>query len=444
MKSFLFTLFLLLLSFPLFAQSPNCMQIGVGLEGPAYWSNGENPFIDQMKWRGGWLSFNASGSSPWNTQLSDEVAYDADGYPNAGIPASTSGGLQKLRLMVSANHRVPNQQFVFLYDGYGEFTFNGFQVDSTAPGRIVVTVTGTGNVWMHLDSSSAAPNHARNFRLVPLGQEATYETEMFRPPFLEKLDPFYAIRFMDWFHTNNSPVMTWDMRSTPTSYSQADSAGVCYEYAIALCNQTQKHAWVTVPHLADSIYITRMAEMWRDSLDAGLDVWLEYSNETWNWQFAQAQWIIQQTGAYPAHWPLNTEYDPNHNFAWNSGIKSKRIFRIWRNVWGADSLRVKRVLGTQAAWPQAVAYGNIEGADYQYDYLCPTWYFGISPTEANAFDSTTTALQVIDSCRKGFFEDLLPNFKLHYQIVDSFGGKVAHYEGGQHISAYGNWGAPAL
>jgi hypothetical protein len=424
---------------------PRCMQIGVGLEGSAYWSNGENPFIDQMKYRGDWITFNATGNSPWDTQLEKQIPLDPNGYPNAGIPFTTTGGAQKVRIVVSASGRVPLGPYVFLYDGDGQFSFYGMTVTNSTPGRIEVNFTGTGNVWMHLDYSAPSPNHARNFRLVPLAQEQTYTQDVFRPSFLDKVQNFYALRFMDWFHTNNNPLVQWSSRATPQSYRQSDSCGVAYEYAIDLCNRTSKHPWVNVPHLADSTYIAEMARLWHDSLDPALHVYLEYSNETWNWQFQQAQWMIQNTGGYPAHWPLNTLYDPTENFSFNSGKHSAQVFRIWRRVWGADSLRVVRVLGTQAVWPEATAIGNVEGCNRQYDYLSPTWYFGISPSEAAAFPANTTAQQVIDSCRADFFGPNFDKFKMHYTIADTTGGKgVIHYEGGQHISAYGNNNAPAI
>jgi hypothetical protein len=421
------------------------MQIGVGLEGSAYWSTGENPFIDQMKYRGGWITFNATGNSPWDTQLDHEIPLDADGYPNAGIPYTTSGGDQKVRIVVSASGRLALGPHVFLYDGDGQFSFYGMTVTNSAPGRIEVNVTGTGNVWMHLNYSAPAPNHARNFRLVPIAQEQTYMQDIFRPSFLDKLAPFYALRFMDWFHTNNNPLQHWSSRATPSSYSQADSAGVAYEYAIALCNRTGKHPWVNVPHMADSTYIAEMARLWHDSLDPALHLYLEYSNETWNWQFQQAQWMIQNTQWTPAHWPLNPLYTPSQNFSYNSGLHSAQVFRIWRRVWGADSLRVVRVLGTQAVWPEATAIGNVEGCGRQYDYLSPTWYFGLSTSQSAGFTAATTAQQVIDTCRANFYGPSLAKLKMHYAIADTTGGKgVLHYEGGQHISAYGNNSHPAL
>ena len=419
------------------------MQIGAGLEGPAYWANGENAFIDQMKYAGDWITFNASGSSPWDTGYEQEIPLDTDGYPNAGIPYNTpSGGLQKVRHVISASNRVALGQYVFLYDGYGEFSFYGISVDSIQPNRIVLTVTGTGNVWMHIDSSAAAPGHARNFRLVPYAQEQTYEEDLFRPAFLDKVNDFAALRFMDWFHTNNNPIITWDSRTTTTSYSQADSGGIAYEYAIELCNRSGKSPWINIPAMADSQYIVNMAQLWHDSLDPNLEIFVEYSNEVWNFQFQQTQWI-QQGAWYPSHWPLNTFFDPNKNFAENQGFMQGRAINIFRDAWGADSSRVKRVLGTQAVNPW-ISSNVIEGASRKYDYLSPTWYFGISPNEASAFDSATTAQHVIDTCRSTFYANI-GNQKAHYAIADSTGGVgVIYYEGGQHISAYGNNNNPAI
>jgi len=446
LKFLRFLPFLLLLSggiAPAQIASPQCMQIGVGLEGSAYWSNGENPFIDQMKYSGGWISFNATGTSPWDTQLDQEIPLDADGYPNAGIPYTTSGGAQKVRHLISADQRVALGQYVFLYEGSGDMSFYGIAVDSAMPGRMVVTVTGTGNVWMHIDSSSLAPDHLRNFRLVPYAEEFTYEADVFRENFLTRANDFYSLRFMDWWHTNNNPQQVWSDRSTPTSYSQADSAGVCYEYAIALSNRLHKTPWVNIPHLADSNFIVQMAHLWQDSLEPDLDLIVEYSNEVWNFQFQQTQWLQQNTGSYPGHWPVNALFDANENWAWNNGRRQAWAINLFRSAWGADSNRVHRVLGTQSVNPW-VTQNVVRGANRQYDYISPTWYFGISPNQAASFPAGITPEQVIDTCRVGFYSNLNA-YRAHYTISDTTGGKgVIYYEGGQHISAYGDANNPAL
>ena len=442
MKSILLFCLSLTIVLPLLAQV-NCMQIGVGLSGPAYWEGGENPFIDQMKARGGWITFAASGGGAWDTQHASEFHYDSNGYPDSGVPYITSGGSEKLRLVVSASARIPQQTYVFLYDGNGVFTFNGFTVGSSTPGRIVVTCNTTGNAWIHIDSSAITPNHVRNFRLVPIANEFNHEQLLFRQPFLDKLDTFYALRFMDWFKTNGNDLNTWNQRILKSYYTQASARGTAYEYAIELSNRSGKHPWVCVPHLADSNYIAQMATLFRDSLDTTLSVYLEYSNEVWNYQFSQTQWINQTGQFYPSTWPPNPLYDAGQSFAYNAGKLAARTFRIWRNVWGADSLRVKRVLATQAA-NSFVATENIAAVNHQYDYLSPAWYFGISPNQANAYTSSTTPVQIIDSCRYAFFNNYLTDFKDHYTLANADQAKVIHYEGGQHISAYGNTSNPAL
>ena len=40
-------------------------------------------------------------------------------------------------------------------------------------------------------------------------------------------------------------------------------------------------------------YLTEFAKMVKTKLDPDLKVYVEYSNEVWNWGFQQAGWMIQ-------------------------------------------------------------------------------------------------------------------------------------------------------
>lgn len=105
------------------------------------------------------------------------------------------------------------------------------------------------------------------------------------------------IRFMDWGATNYSPLTTWSQRQLPTdnnyeSYGTPDSSstpitdpsvrGMAYEWMVDLCNRTMKDMWVCVPHQADDNYVTQMATVINNHLHPNLKVYLEYSNEYWN------------------------------------------------------------------------------------------------------------------------------------------------------------------
>ncbi|MFM2224045.1 MAG: hypothetical protein RJA07_247 [Bacteroidota bacterium] len=441
MKSIIAFLFLLFFSATIFAQT-NCMNIGINLSTPAYYEYSENPFLDQIKLNGDFFSCAISGGA-FNTNHANQFTYDADGYCTCGIPFTTTGGSEKLRFMVSASGRLKQEQYVFLYDGTGTFSFSGFVVDTLQPNRIVVTCNTSNNVWIDINTSNPSPSHVRNFRLIPKAYEFNYQQHLFRQNFIDKVSNFYSIRFMQSCGVIGSNQIQWADRVLPTTFSQGATRGMAYEYAIDLCNQVSKHPWVCVPHLADSNYVVQMATLFKNNLNSNLNIYVEYSNEVWNYGYTQAHWITQDTANYPSSWPKNNLYDASKSQPYNAGKLAARVFKIWRNVFGADSLRVKRVLTCQAAnsW---VGSQNSLGANHQYDYLSPSFYFDVSTAQANAFTASTTPQQIIDTCRYNFFVKKMASIKNHYAIAKADGAEVIHYEGGQHITANGNASNPAL
>ena len=51
---------------------------------------------------------------------------------------------------------------------------------------------------------------------------------------------------MDWAATNNSKVVNWSDRATPTSPSQAGGNGVVLEYLIQLAKTLKIEPWFTL------------------------------------------------------------------------------------------------------------------------------------------------------------------------------------------------------
>ena len=60
---------------------------------------------------------------------------------------------------------------------------------------------------------------------------------------------------------------------------------------IELCNKLDADMWVNIPHLATDDYVNQLADLIKTNLDADLRVWVELSNELWNGQFSQTQWL---------------------------------------------------------------------------------------------------------------------------------------------------------
>ncbi|MBK9247086.1 MAG: T9SS type A sorting domain-containing protein [Ignavibacteria bacterium] len=82
---------------------------------------------------------------------------------------------------------------------------------------------------------------------------------------------------------------TWDKRKTPQDASQRTLAGIngkrdgwCWEYIIELANILNKDIWVCLHMSCDSGYVTSLAQMLKEKLNPGINIYVENSNEVWS------------------------------------------------------------------------------------------------------------------------------------------------------------------
>ncbi len=414
------------LSMPLDNQSVNgwspdlCdMQMGINLDDLPYW-NKIRAFKDLKRSSSEFFTGDVAPGGPWDTQTMNEVPVDSEGYP-LQIPYTTSAGEQLVRCVISANGSMRLGDYIFLYDGEGVLSLYGnIDITNNTPGRIEFSVTGEGNIWFHLDASTIG-NHVRNIRIIRTEQEANFQTEAFYEVFLDKVNAFSTLRFMDWGHTNNSNLVNWSDRIAPAYHTQGAERGIAYEYMIDLANRLEKDVWVCVPHQANADYITQMAQLFRDNLNSNLKIYIEYSNEVWNWQFAQAHWVNANG---PAHLHQPRKY----------AERCRIVFEAWHDVFAGQTDRVKRVLGTQGTYPwigeQAMA--QLHG---EFDYLSPTWYFGYSGSDCeSSLDASSTAQEVLD-CALNNWRSHTGEIRQDYHNARLYGKEVIEYEGGQHMTS---------
>jgi len=269
---------------------------------------------------------------------------------------------------------------------------------------------------------------------------------------------------MDWGQTNNSIQEFWSERKSPSFYTMVAvsgdpdanwgpapspfekkfAGGVAYEIMIQLCNILKLDMWVCIPHRATDDYIANLAILIKRNIDPSLKVYIEFSNEIWNWQFRQADWMLQSpldgalveaSGGFP--WK-NADRTEGTDHPERIGALFRRAFSIWEREWEYDLDRLIRVCAVQVGWLDVAQRTvrwcvNHGGADV----IASTAYFG--PSQAHYQKWATkgrelTADNVIDD----MFEDL------HEQRQ---GGNLAKivafgkannlpyvaYEGGQHI-----------
>lgn len=144
----------------------------------------------------------------------------------------------------------------------------------------------TGNtVWVEINRSDASdPIRAMDCRLTSDPADA-----VFAPQLLQYLKPFGVLRFLDQSAANSNPgSVTWATRSLPGDLVQRGTDAMAIENIVALANANGSSPWFTVPWNADADYQRRMAQLVHDAIPAGRPIYVEVSNEVWNYSFGQA------------------------------------------------------------------------------------------------------------------------------------------------------------
>ncbi len=409
-----------------FSQNNTQAPLAINLAGVASWEEGF-AFVDIMKVSRTWIS-QCSGCD-WGT--GDPLPMDSLDWVTS-LPA----GHWAETVMLDGNPAKPAGRYTLLFDGAGTFDFNGDVLSQTliAPGHIELEVSeGTAGIWLRIMATdpNSVGDYLRNIRLILPGYENTYQAEPFYPPFLETWKDFQTIRFMDWGSTNNNPIITWSERTTPEHQTQSRHAGVALEYMVQLCNLLQTNAWVCIPHQADNNYVSQMATYLRDNLDAGLKVYIEYSNEVWNWQFVQATYAVDQGAA------LGIGNGVGENQAYYYAHRSVEIFNLFEAAFG-NLNRLERVI----AWQNFSTYWSPLILDYNNtwqstDAFAIAPYFGGflgNPETQDAVAAMTTD-EILDLCEDQLAYNM-DGCRQQAEIANSRGLSLIAYEGGQHLVGY--------
>ncbi|MEZ4983636.1 MAG: PKD domain-containing protein [Saprospiraceae bacterium] len=357
-----------------------------------------------------------------------QMQFDENGYPLT-MPQNTTEGATRLRFFVSASgaNMPADQTYVLLYDGQGILSLNGaLSNESTTPGRMQFDLGGDGTFWFQILESTMG-NHIRNVRILRLEDEfADLDNDPFYEVFLDRIAPFQNLRFMDWMSTNGNVAVRWEDRKLPDYYTYGGDVGVPYEVIIQLANQLDKDIWICVPHAADDDYIRQMAQLFRDNLKDNIVIYLEYSNEVWNWIFPQAHYNVENN-------PLGLMYGRA------MADKARRVFRIWHEEFSGQTCRVKRVLGLQAGFNYLNDHILAQLQQDEWDYGSPTHYFGLDHGETgnprlDLLGANATVSDVMANALH-HFEEFAPAVRQDYRNVQLYGKEVITYEGGQHFGA---------
>ena len=289
-------------------------EIAVNLNGSLMDFNPTKPLTDAMLTHREWERIMPNGSINGKATLDTNYwpVEDAKCLVYAGLSTGDNYGTYSLTFTGRANVTSP-------HGTVNNYVYNSITGISTA--KIVITNTNNADFFIEFRNTNGGIKNVKLMRpTFPGSTESFNPSQMFNPVFLNAIQPFGMLRYMDWTATNFNGDSLWSDRTRmyharwkpPTQPGRTygwQGRGAPWETVIILSNLLGKDAHISIPHKATDDYIRNLARLFRDGnqytpgLRSDLKLYVEYSNEIWNWAFSQTGWALKKALTIPA--PLN-------------------------------------------------------------------------------------------------------------------------------------------
>lgn len=357
--------YLLVVILAAFCRLSTAIEVGANIDGVVDYS-WTLALVDVMKQARTWGSVN----SPWDNNCS---VY-SDGWPSQASFGNVFVTLPSGP--PSPTHAWPSAEGVWLMSFQGSATIEldsmrGTSVanqsyddatDTTTASLVVPTPTeGSCNCLMFgfsNASTKAGGPGLKDIKILQPGYNMSQAGD-FSTPLLSLLKRFNVLRFMDWARTNGNLITTWGNRTLPSSPSFApDGQEVPWEYVFGLANLLQIDPWINVPAHVDDDYVLQLATLAKQLLSPNLSLYLEYSNEVWNWSFEQSHYalaaaIASVSAGDPYHLNATGLVGDGNPGYWHIRYYvavSKAHGDIFASVFGSDSVGKDKRVRPVYAW----------------------------------------------------------------------------------------------
>jgi len=427
--------------------------IGMNLNGISDWST-EMPFLNLVKQARPWISQRRGAT--WGKGGSLDL--DDNGWVRSLKPGQWAD-----LIFLTNKQPLVFKEYVVMYEGEGTIRYSGVakKIRRLGNGRDLIKLEGRINGYAILSIRNTNPdNYIRNISIVPKRYLSEFESgEVFNPQWLDFIKNFYAIRFMDWMKTNNSRQENWEERPKISDFSWA-TKGVPLEIMAKLINQTGVQPWFNMPHRADTGYMQNFARLVKKLIKTNIPIYIEHSNEVWNWRFQQAHFAKAEAVRL---W----KREGNHFMQWH-GMRTAKMCDVWKTVFSDDKKRIRCVLGIHPGWrglekaalecPSWVSEGNISCVKHGINVLAITGYF-TGCLDGNAGWKKSSKVSTIRSWfvekdggfKKAYLqtdhEEYFPcngsltslgkNYAYFADVAEKYHLQLYAYEGGQHITGNG-------
>jgi hypothetical protein len=361
------------------APTPQPNLLGINVDSPNDYS-GTRMFADAIKQSREWRK-------P-NTQ--NPAATDSNGWPLEDVDITVWQGITRMNGTYRLSFVGQADARVGCCSGSVQNKVYSASTNTTTADVVYPATDGNGLflVFSNTKRTASSPTgtgitNVKLMRPVTEGGATSYPpTTLFTTPYKDSLRRFKVLRFMDFLATNSNQQQRWSDRLTPTQYSMNQTApgygwqgkGGAYEYAIALCNELNTDCWLTVPAQADDDYVRQLAVLIKAQLKPSLKLYLEYSNELWNFApaFGQSNQNLALAKAEVATGQSSLNFDGSTNagdWGWRRVAKrGAEISLIFRQTFGDDAMmkRVRPLLMSQL--------GFTNGPLFQAVYFLQNYY----------------------------------------------------------------------
>lgn len=411
-------------------------------------------FADAMKQNTGWFVQHTDESdfnidSVGNVPIT--IPQDANGYPTQ-VPFVVNGDSLQVHCILLSNQQspwyYPAGDYTLILTGTGSVKLTGdVNQTFTAPGTHSVNITNPTDEGVHLTIlQSSVSNPISEINFIFPNHMSTFSQHPFNQKFLEIIQPWEALRFMKATQTEENPIQNWSDRTHPgyyTYHKDADNgggmAGIPWEVIIQLCNQTGEDPWINIPYAANDAYVDSLAQLFRDNLDTNRTIYIEYSNETWNYYYTETHQYVNNQGL-----TNNYSADTFQAGIMYTTVRSIQIFEIFEQVFGSSSSqRLKKVVSS-GGWdfPAATIYQTVTSTTFNPNQTMPDAiavapYFGgeiVHHLDTLQYCTYTTS-QILDSLEASISPIMQEAMANAYRLyADSLGTELYTYESGQHLA----------